>query len=317
MSAAYASAIAHAAVIATASPFWYSLAGDATIESEPGAGERDIVDGLHARGIRVVPMVTEDDGLRAFDRTLASPRRRAAMVRALVTIAATGGYDGLDLDFEEFAVDRAHAAAPADEAAARYASLVGQVCAALHAIGRTCSVTVMPRTSAAHVYWRGKLATWVYDYGALARVADRVQIMAYDEHAPGTAAGPVAPYPWVQQVAAYARSTAAPAKLDLALAAYGYDFSGPTATSVTSQQAAQLAAQSGATVTWDAGQAEATFAYGSRRHRHRVWYEDARADYDRARLAAASGFAGIDLWYAGGEDPGVWSLLAGLYARSP
>jgi spore germination protein YaaH len=313
MPAAYASAIAHAGVIGTASPFWYSIAGDATVVPYPGAGYAAVTSGLRARGISVAPTVTETDRLRAFDGVLASARRREAMVRALASIARNPAYSGLDLDFEQFALDRAHAAAPADAAAAGYASFVGQICRALHAIGRTCSVTVMARTSAAHVYWRRKLATWVYDYGALAKAADRVQVMAYDEHAPGTAAGPVAPYAWVQQVATYARSTMPASKTELGLAAYGYDFS-PTATrSVTAQRAAQVAAQNGATPTWDAAQAEATYRYGSRRHRHTVWYEDARAEYARARLAVASGFAGVDLWAAGGEDPAVWPLLRGLF----
>lgn len=231
-----------------------------------------------------------------------------------MTIVGSRNYDGLDLDFEEFAVDRAHAGAPADAAAAGYASFVAQVCGALHASARSCSVTVMPRTSAAHVYWRDKLATWVYDYAALAKVADRVQIMAYDEHARRTAAGPVAPYPWVEQVVHYAASTMPLGKADLGLAAYGYDFTRGGATSLTAQQAAQLAGQSGVTPTWNAVQAEETFAYGPRRHRHTVWYENAPADYDRARLAAAAGFAGVDLWYAGAEDTGVWPLLGRLIA---
>jgi spore germination protein YaaH len=114
-----------------------------------------------------------------------------------------------------------------------------------------------------------------------------------------------------------ARATMPAGKVELALPAYGYDFAGSGATSLTAQQAAQLAAERGATPRWDAAQAEETFAYGRRRARHAVWYENARADYLRARLAQTAGFAGIDLWYAGGEDPGVWPLLSGLYARSP
>jgi spore germination protein YaaH len=309
MAAAYASTIAHAAEVGTASPFWYAIAGDGTVEPEPGAGDAGQIAGLHAHQIQVVPTVTETEGMRAFDATLASPRRRAAMVHALVAIAAGHAYDGLDLDFEQFAVDRSHAAGPADAAAAAYPSFVQQACGALHAIGRSCSVTVMPRTSAAHIYWRGKLATWVYDYGALAQAADHVQVMAYDEHAPGTEPGSVAPYAWVQQVVAYARSTMPPARVELALADYGYDFSGHAATAVTARHAEQLAAQTAATPRWDAAQSEETFSYGPRRHRHVVWYENAQADYDRARLAQANGFGGVDLWYAGGEDPSLWPLL--------
>jgi spore germination protein YaaH len=172
----------------------------------------------------------------------------------------------------------------------------------------------MPRVGGAHAYWRGKLATWVYDYGALARAADRVQIMAYDEHAPGTAPGPVAPYSWVEQVMSYARSTMPLGQADLGLAAYGYDFSPGATASVTSRQAAQLAAETGARPSWDASQREESYRYGSRRHRHTVWYENGRAEYARAHLAAGAGFGGVDLWAAGGEDPGVWPLLSSLFA---
>jgi spore germination protein YaaH len=191
---------------------------------------------------------------------------------------------------------------------------VAQVCAALHAIARSCMVTVMPRTSG-RAYWRKKLATWVYDYTALSRVADRVQIMAYDEHAPGEPSGPIAAYPWVEQVVAYANAVMPLAKVDLALPAYGYDWSGREATSVTSREAPQLAGEHGTSPRWDAAQWEDTFHYTAGGSRHTVWYEGARAEYDRARLAKEAGFAGIDLWAAGGEEPALWPMLRALYAH--
>ena len=315
MPAALDSALAHADLVGTASPFWYAIAGDARIEEDPGAGAEPIVDALRRRGIAVVPTVTETEDMRDFDRTLASARHRAALVRALVGIARSRAYSGLDLDFEDFAADPAHDPAPADAAAARYPGFVAEVCGALHAIGRSCIVTIMPRTSAAHVYWRGRLATWVYDYGTLARVADRVRIMAYDKHAPGVAAGPVAPYGWVEQVVAYAMSAMPVEKVELGLPAYGYDWSGASATSLTAREAQQLAAQHGMSPSWNTEQAEATFHYTAEGRRHTVWYEEARATYARARLAQTAGFAGIALWAAGGEDPAARPALRGLYAR--
>ena len=315
MPAALDSAVANARVVGTASPFWYAISGDSTITDNPGAGARSIIDRLRGRGIRVVPTVTESEDLRDFDRMLASADRRAAMVHALVTIAGSRAYSGLDLDFEDFAVDRSHNTALADEAAARYPPFIAEVCNALHVIARSCTVTIMPRTTGEHVYWRGLLATWVYDYGALASVADRVRIMAYDEHAPGGAPGPIAPYTWVEQVIAYAGSTMALDKVELALPAYGYDWSGVDATAITSRQAPALAAHNGVSPSWNLAQAEDTFHYTAGGRRHAVWYEDATATYDRARLAKAAGFAGIDLWAAGGEDPASWPMLRALYAR--
>ena len=314
MPAALDATLAHAGLVGTASPFWYTISGDSTIEDDPGAGETSIIDAMRSNGIRVVPTVTETEDMKDFDRMLASPSRRLAMVHALVAIAASRDYGGLDLDFEAFAVDPDRDAAPADEAAARYPLFIGQVCGALHAIGRSCTVTIMPRTTGEQVYWRGRLATWVYDYGALAKVADRVRIMAYDEHTPGGAPGPIAPYRWVEQVIAYATSTMSLGKVELALAAYGYDWAGADATPITSRQAQQLAAQNGASPRWNATQAEDTFRYAEAGRGHTVWYESAMATYERAQLAKAAGFAGIDLWAAGDESPSLWPMLRSLYA---
>jgi spore germination protein len=314
MVTALPSALANANVVGTASPFWYAISGDSTIEDDPGAGEKSIIERLRERGIQVVPTVTETEDMREFDRMLASAPRRAAMVHALLAIASTPKYSGLDLDFEDLAVDPGHNKQLADEVAARYPAFVSKVCGALHAIGRSCTVTIMPRTTVEHVYWRKQLATWVYDYGALVKVADRVRIMAYDEHAPGSAPGPIAPYRWVEQVIAYASSAMASDKVELAFPAYGYDWSGSNATAITSRQAPQLAAQNGVSPRWNTAQAEETFHYSADGSRHTVWYEGAVATYDRARLAKAAGFAGIDLWAAGGEDPGVWPMLRALYS---
>ncbi len=313
MGPALSSALAGAAAIGTASPYWYAVTGAATIEDEPGAADPPVIAALRERGEAVVPMVTEAAGMAAFDRTLASPARRAALVHALVRIARDNdAYSGLDLDFEEFAVDPDHDAALADRASARYPELVSEVCGALHHIGRSCSLTVMPRSGPAHVYWHGRLATWVYDYGALARVADGVQIMAYDEHAPGTSPGPVSPLQWVRRIVAFARATMPAGKVVLALPGYGYDWTGLDTPSITAREAPQLAAEHRVRPSWDADQAEETFRYMQSGRPQVVWYESARAGYDRATLAAAAGFAGIAIWAAGDEDPRLWPMLRSL-----
>jgi spore germination protein YaaH len=310
MSAALGSTLGNADVVATASPDWYTITGSSTVAQNAGAGDASVISQLQAEGIQVVPMVTESDGMAAFARTLTIPARRASLVRALISIASRPGYAGLDLDFEQMAVDPRHDPVTAGAIAAKYPAFVAQVCAALHAIDRSCEVAVMPRTSSAHVYWRGRLATWVYDYRALARAADRLQLMAYDQHAPSGGAGPVAPLPWVQQVIAYTRSQAPLDRVELGLAAYGYDWSSAGhAVPLTARQAVGLAAQVGARVRWSPTQGEDTFTYKRGRRRHTVWFENATADADRAAMAAADGFAGVAIWAAGYEDPALWPLL--------
>jgi spore germination protein YaaH len=313
MPAALASTLANAATIDTASPFWYAIVGDSTVEPNPGAGATAVVAELRADGVRVVPTVTEDAGIEAFGRLLESSSKRTAFVRALVSIATAGGYSGLDLDFEQLALDRRHDRGLADRIGALYPGLIAQACGVLHAIDRTCEVTVMPRTTSAHIYWRGHLATWVYDYHALGNVADRVQVMAYDQHTPNGPPGPVAALPWVRHVIAYARSQMPLSRVELGVPAYGYDWSaGSRGTAVSARQAQALATQVHASVRWSAVAAEDTFTYRSRGRRHTVWFEDATADYDRATLAGAGGLAGIAIWAAGDEDPALWGLVRRL-----
>lgn len=310
MPAALDSTLAGAGVIGTASPYWYSIEGASKLQYQKGGGSQAVISELLAHGLQVVPMVTEDAGMAQFAKILASPKQRAAMVNTLVSIASHNGYAGLDIDFESLATDPRHSAGLADRVAAGYPTLVGQACDALHQIGRVCEVTVMPRTTSADVYQHGDIATWVYDYSALSKVADRLQVMAYDDHSPGGAPGPIAPLPWVRQVIAYTRSQTTPARDELGVPAYGYDWYSPTAaTTVFPSSVASLARSVHAQIHWSAAEGESTFSYRVAGDRHTVWYEGSRSDVERAGLARAAGFAGIAIWAAGYQAANLWSQL--------
>lgn len=318
MPAALTSALNNAGMIGTASPYWYSISGQATVHDEKGAGDPAVIAQLRARGLKVVPMVTEQAGMAQFARILASPERRAAMVHALVSIASRNGYTGLDIDFESFAYDQHHDEALANMVARLYPVLIRQVCVALHAIARTCDVPVMPRTTSAHVYWHQNIATWTYDYRALAAAADHIQLMAYDDHSPGGRSGPISPLSWVKQVIAYARSQTPPGRDELGVPAYGYDWYGATsATAVNASQAAGLAKGMHARIRWSPTQDESTFRYRQHHDTHIVWFEDSRSELERATLARTAGFAGIALWAAGYEQPSLWPALLQLERHIP
>ena len=246
MTAAASSALDHAAQIDTASPVWYAVSAAGTVTRDPGADSVSLVEALRARGVAVVPTVTDSAGLNAFDRLLSSSARRAALVGALVQVARQSGYSGLDLDFEQFAVDPRDDAEAAAVAALRIPSWSASCARRCTPIGRTCSVTVMPRTSTAHVLWRGRLATWVYDYHALGDVADTIRIMAYDDHARRGPAGPVAPLAWVEHVISFARTKIPAHKVELGLAAYGWLWGPHGVTAFSDAQAPSIAAAGGA-----------------------------------------------------------------------
>jgi spore germination protein YaaH len=308
--AALSSALGNSSAIGTASPYWYDISGDSTVHDESGAGSPAAISELLAHHEQVLPMVTEQAGMGEFAQILANPNKRAAMVRTLVKLAAHSGYAGIDIDFESFAYDPKHRTGLEDSVAALYPELIAQTCAALHAIERSCQVTVMARTSAAHSYAHGDIPTWIYDYKALASAADHVQVMAYDYHSPGGPAGPIAPLPWVRQVIAYARSQATASHYELGIPSYGYDWYGRTsATALYAGQLSNLLAQVHAKPQRNATDGEVTFSYRLHHHRHTVWIVDATADHDRAELAAAAGFSGVAVWAAGYEQPQLWAGL--------
>ncbi|MGO9793342.1 MAG: glycosyl hydrolase family 18 protein [Solirubrobacteraceae bacterium] len=314
MPTALASAVGSGGAVTTASPYWYTVSGDRTVIDQPGAGDAASIAALERQHIQIVPMVTESDGLRAFDRTLSSPTRRAQLVDTLIGIARDPAYSGLDLDFEQFALDPERSAALADEASDLYPKLVAEACTALHAIDRGCALTVMARTVGQQAFGGSSLASWVYDYAALGRAADQVQVMAYDYHYPDGAPGPIAPLWWVAQVIDYARASMPSTKVVLGIPAYGYDWANGGASAVPARAGVAVAGSHGVTPHWNAAQAEEEFSYRVGLTRHTVWYDDARADYLRAWLAASDRLGGVAIWAAGDEQPSVWPLLRTLEA---
>ena len=76
-----------------------------------------------------------------------------------------------------------------------------------------------PRPSDTTTGWGG-----ASDYAALGAHADLVTVMAYEYHGSWSGPGPIAPYAWVEQVAAFAVSQIPPEKVLLGLAAYGFDW---------------------------------------------------------------------------------------------
>lgn len=295
-------------VLGVASPFWFDAAGCTRIHDKPTARRAAAVRRLHARGIKVIPSVTAG-GLppRAAIRCFGNRTSRADHVKRLVRLARSGDYDGLDLDYENLALTTN--ANQARRVRRAFTAFVSQLCPALRRNGRTCSITVMPRTNKKFSVWRGKLIPAVYDYRAIGAVADEVRVMAYDQHAHEYGPGPIAGWPWVKRVTAYAMSEVEPTKLRLGIPTYGRDFAQHESVSLSGDQARGLARRHGSKVHWDPRQRESWFTYRVRGVRHVVWFSGPRSVAVRARYADRLGLLGSALWAAGLEARGTWSAL--------
>ena len=332
-------------IVEAASPFWFEARSDDDIASYPGARDPEILSGLRKAGIDVIPTITSSMTPAKVKRALGSPDRRRDHVRRVVAIAKS--YDGIDLNYEYPALTTKRREAEKVRRVLNHT--FSETCRALQRRDLICSVTVMPRTSDRKTVWRGKLIPWVYDYQRLGEVADRIRVMAYDQHAPGTGPGAIAPRRWVNRVARYAVSEAPPRKVELGVPLYGRDW--PAGRSVARPRPPRSASgllggreehvsarTAGRRIADDPGSSRASSSevgtltwrqaeslrreHGAKKRfsaKHgapwfrysgrTVWYSNGRSVGVQARIAKQLGMRGVYLWAPGAEDPKGWNVL--------
>jgi spore germination protein YaaH len=243
-----------------------------------GADAHRLRRAAQGHGRRAVLLVSNyTDALGDFDeplahRMLTSPGRRAAVVSALVRAAR--GFDGVQIDLESLrARDREGLVA-----------FTRELRAALP--GRSLSMAVMASTDDRGYRARG------YDLAALEPSLDRVVLMAYDQHGPWSSAGPIGSLPWVRRQLAYVAQVLPRAKIDLGVAAYGYQWGGG-ADHLTVPQARSRA---GRHARWSARDGEWTARLPGGR---RLWWSDRRSLVARERIARSAGVHGVAIWQIG------------------
>lgn len=240
-----------------------------------------------------------DDGFSASvaQAVVGDAAVRSRTIANLLAVAQQQGLSGINLDLE---------LVPAGQRQ-NYTEFVRLLAQALHAKGMELTLSVPGKN------YDDTTSRWdgAYDYAALGLYADYVAVMAYDQHTPGTEAGPVASYPWVASVARFAASQMPPQKVLLGIAAYAYDWvQGTTAGRGLSAAAAeQLAADCGAAIQWDAVAQVPYFTYIKDGVSRIVYYEDASSTAAKLGLVNAYGLGGIAIWRLGLEDPGIWSVI--------
>ena len=226
----------------------------------------------------------EDFDPRALHRMLSHPARLRAVADQAARRVASGGWDGLNVDFE-----RLRAADGAE-----FVTLLERLRAKLPD-GAALSVDVSARQSLASYREAG------YRLGAIARVVDLVQLMTYDLHGP-TWSGPgaIGDLRWQRRCLDAALQRVPADKLDLGIAGYGYTWPEVgTGRSLTVRQARRLVDDDGATAEWDddAGEWTATLSDGTV-----VWWSDGDSYDLRRDLATSHGLHGVAVWRVGSAD---------------
>jgi len=150
-----------------------------------------------------------------------------------------------------------------------------------------------------------------WDLADYAKVADRLFIMAYDQHWPEGDPGPIAGQAWFVDKVRTAVVAISPAKAIVAVGNYAYDWTDgkPPAEAQSIEDAWLSAHDSGVKPRFDRDSGNSTFDYAENGRAHHVWMLDAASGWNQLRVAHAEGVAGVALWRLGTEDPGIWPVL--------
>jgi spore germination protein len=242
-----------------------------------------------AGNLPVIPAVFDSTGNNVLAQVLADPARRAAHIQQLMTIVNDPRFDGIDLDYENFAFNDS-----ADSKALVFANwpvFLKDLKAAMLPSGKILSVTVPPVWTKTTVNDSSKSpATCSFDLALTTEscrgyrmynwpatigdgVVDRFRIMVYDWSV--GLAGPIAPRWWFEDVLALVR-TRIPAgywdRVQLGVPTYGRNWAkvesgtcpdgvSMSTRSVQMSAAASLASSKGVTPQLDLVSGETTFSW--------------------------------------------------------
>jgi spore germination protein YaaH len=307
------------------SPFWFNAAGVDQIVIDPNASAdltAQFMQQAKGADVDVVPSIIDALPAGTMAAILADPTTRAQHVAAIRAFASDGGYDGIDIDYEQFAFadgrDTWATTRP------NWVLFIEELGAALHADGRTLTVSIPPVYDGDQTPQSGY---WVYDYGAIIDHVDRIRMMTYDYSV--VEPGPIAPIDWVESAITGAiEATGSPDKLVLGLPAYGRNWpvsvageclanDVPGRTTVSARSVDDLIARRQGqpirvddTGEWmfeyDLEVTDGTTACVQTRQVHYVDGDGIRLRMDLARKYRLDGVA---LWAFGFDDDAVWDAI--------
>lgn len=252
--------------------------------------------------------LTEQDtfSTQRASNLFATPGAENAIANVILNNIKTKGYQGLDIDFEYLGKAEAE----------NYAQFVSTVRQVLNAEGYPVWVALAPKTSDNQpgLLYQG------HDYALLADAANYVFLMTYEWGYKYSSPQAVAPINLVRGVLNYAVSRIPPNKIYFGIPTYGYDWPLPfvqgqtSATSISSEQAINIAREYGAEIKYDTLAETPWFNYTDDSGvAHEVWFEDARSINAKLLLANEFGFTGVGYWDLLRPFPQNWAVLNSLY----
>ena len=313
----------HGSTMHEVSPFAYSATGAGEIAFAGNADQLpQLVTTIRAQGATVLPAITDGMAAGGMAALLSDPAQRTQHVATISALVRDNGYDGIDIDYEQFAFVDAKTTWEATRP--NWVAFVEELSAALHADGKLLSVTVPPIYDTARTVDSG---SWVYDYPAMGRLADRIRIMAYDYSSDQP--GPIAPIRWVRNALRVAKKEIGDdSKIVLGIPLYGRNWVVATAGTCPAdapgtvdpnlREVDALLAQYAAVPVRDESLQEASFTYQRESNdgttgciqTREVHYVDAQGVRARVDVAREERIGGVVLWALGYDTDAAWAAVA-------
>ena len=324
-----ASAIANQDLIKEVSPFWYSVKSSTSITDQYATAKLTDpmsvpIGALRSLGFTIVPTITDGTDKLVLSGILGDDAQRTSLISTITSLVRANNFDGIDLDFENFAFTDGKASWPTTQP--RWIQFIKELSTSLHAEQKLLFVT-------APVDFDPKVRAGgysVYAWRDIATAIDRLRIMTYDYST--SAIGPIGPLPWVEDSIKYATSVMPASKVFIGVPGYGRDWvdsvSGTCpvevqgtittkakAATFVMRDALNLATSYGATPTYQEKEGEVTFTYSKTfsgqsasglpttcTAKRVAWFQNDRSYVERAKLVAKYRLGGIILWTMGMED---------------
>ena len=300
-------------------PSYFDLNKDGTLRLT-GAIDRDFINAMHERGIKVTPFLSnhwnQEIGKKALDN-------RENLVEQIAEAIEEYDLDGVDIDIENVT----HAERD------KYTDFVRMLRERLPA-GKSISVAVAANPSGKTEGWHAS-----YDLAALSQYCDYLMLMTYDQHYEGVVepcggAGPVAGYPFVEESVKAALKEVPPEKLVLGIAFYGrlWKRGAPYGGyGISNKTVEKLIREFRGNVVFDVKQASpkavitikptdrkpVIFGVELEPGTYDIWYENEASIKRKLELVRKYGLKGTGSWSLGQETKETWDYyslwLEGIY----
>ena len=253
----------------------------------------------HSRGLSVWTVANDFDGAVSSSKdtfsALSTYAGRSKIIDTIVSETVRVGADGINIDFEKVNAD----------CAPYFQEFIRELSVSCRTQGLVLSIDAYVPT---YTKYLGR--------AELARTADYIVCMCYDEHTSGSeTAGSVSSLPFVQKGIRDTLKEVPPEQTVIALPFFTRlwkvnENAAPTSSAMGMGEAAAWLSENAANVVWDeeTGQnyAEAKGVDGT----SEIWIEDAQSISEKMKEVMVAGCAGVAEWKLGLETQDIWQVIS-------